>query len=154
MRLLNSVCKVLADNFPNVPVHIEQVPNDFARPCFLVEQTTDPAEIKSYHLYQNNPTFQIVYFGERDIAEQVLAEPLYTVQSTLVRLFLLALAMPVIPQEGERQRFAKIESFSNSLRLDEGAIYCSLKINFTDQVPHNEDYDLIEDVALNMRYDG
>lgn len=153
MRLLNSVCKVIADNFPNVPVHIEQVPNDFIRPCFLVELVTDSSDIKNYHTYQNNPTFQIVYFGERDIANQVLAEPLYIVQEKLTELFLLALSVPIEPKEGvtERKRYAKIESFINSLRLDEGALYCSLKINFTEKVPHFEDYDLMENVALRTK---
>ena len=198
MRLLNSVCKVLADAFTDVsyeeatvgaednpkvlglyelsdtgyvptqdelvvegktyyrqevykvPVCIEQVPNDFIRPCFLVELVTDPNEIKNYHTYQINPTFQIVYFAERDIANQVYAENLYLIKGKLTELFLLALALPIEPQTGvkERKRYAKIESFNQSLRLDEGAIYSTLKVNFTENVPHIEDYDLMENVAL------
>lgn len=150
MRLLNSICKILADNYPNMPVYIEQVPNDFVRPSFLVEAVTNSAEIKNYHTYQKNPTFQIVYFGERDIANQVLAEPLYTVQDRLDELFLLQLAIPIITDAGERKRYAKIASFIHSLRLDEGAIYCNLTINFTEQVPHTEDYELMENLSLGV----
>ena len=34
MRLLNSVCKVIASSFTDKPVHIEEVPNQFKRDCF------------------------------------------------------------------------------------------------------------------------
>lgn len=155
MRLLNSVCKVIADNFPDIPVHIEQVPNDFTRPCFLVELVSDPLEIKNYHVYQKNPTFQIVYFGERDIAEQVISEPLYDVQETLTEIFLLALALPVIPARGveEKQRFAKIESFTHSLRLDEGAVYCSLKLNFTESIKHEDDAEIMSNLDLRVKFE-
>lgn len=154
MRLLDSVCKVLADNYADMPVYVEQVPNDFIRPSFFVELVTDPKAIKNYHIYQNNPTFQIVYFGERDIANQVLAEPLYMVEDRLEELFLLSLAIPVVAVEGktEKRRYAKILSFTTSVRLDEGALYCNLTLDFTEQVPHNEDYELIEDVTVDMNY--
>lgn len=156
MRLLNSVCKVLADNYSDMPVYIEEVPNDFVRPSFLVELVTDPKAIKNYHIYQNNSTFQIVYFGERDIANQVLAEPLYAVEKRLEELFLFSLALPVVAVEGvkEKRRYAKIVSFTSNMRLNEGALYCNLTLDFTDQIPHADNYELIEDVTVNMDYNN
>lgn len=199
MRLLNSICKVLADKFTETsyreatvkptdnpkllglyelngsgvyvatqdtavvegktyytqlitktPVYIEQVPNDFVRPSFLVEAVTNSAEIKNYNIYQKNPLFQIVYFGERDIANQVLAEPLYRISDMLDELFLLQLAIPVITDSGEKQRYAKIVSFVHNLRLEEGAIYCNLTISFTETVPHNEEYEVMENLSLGV----
>lgn len=153
MRLLNSICKVLADNYPDIPIHIKEVPKDFKRPCFLVQLVTDPKQIKSYNMIQLNPTFQIIYFGERDEANQVLAEPLYEADNKLEELFLLALALPVIPKtnaEENKRRYAKIESFNSSLRLGEGALYCDLTLNFTESVPHEDNSPIIEEFVVDI----
>ena len=141
MRLLNSVCKVIAADFPNVPIHIKEVPATFQRGCFYVSLTTDDAELQNYNVYQDNPIFQIVYFGERNAADQVLSEKLYDVKERLKAIFLLKRAMPVIPREGvkEKTRYAKIESYSDEMRISEGAIYARLALNFTEDVPKEPD---------------
>ena len=152
MRLLNSVCKVIADAYSGVPVYIQEVPREFERPSFFVSKITDPKTIKNYFLYQNNPTFQIIYFGERDEANQVLAEPLYEVEDRLEELFLLSLAVPVIPKAGvkEKERFAKIDSFTSNLRINEGAIYCNLILNFTESINHPDHHEIIEEVDITV----
>ena len=48
MRLLNSVCKVIADAYSGVPVYIQEVPREFERPSFFVSKITDPKTIKNY----------------------------------------------------------------------------------------------------------
>lgn len=149
MRLLNSVCSVIASYFTNVPVHIEEVPEGFERGCFYVSLTTGSTELKNFTVYQDNPIFQIVYFGERNEADQVLAENLYEVKETLKRLFVLSMVMPVLPPVGstEKPRYAKIESYSDELRIAEGAIYARLVLNFTEDIPKaQESYELMEDV--------
>ena len=150
LRLLNSVCKVLADHYPNTPVRISEVPQHFKRPCFFITLVTSSQTVKTKRVYQNDPNFQIVYFGERNEADQVKAEPLYQMQEELTALFLLRLTVPVIPVEGvtEKQRYAKIESFSSDIRHGEGAVYAKLVLNFTDDIPQNEDYEVIETVEL------
>lgn len=153
MRLLNSVCKVIADAYPNIPIYIQEVPQDFERPSFFVTKVTDPKEIKNRNIYGKKPNFQIVYFGKRDEANQVLAEPLYETDTKLEELFLLALAVPVIPKdeaEKKKQRYAKIESYTSQLRLDEGALYCNLTLDFTDNVPKQEVTDLVEEIDLRI----
>ena len=141
MRLLNSVCKVIAADFPGVPVHIKEVPATFQRGCFYVSLTTDDAELQNYNVYQDNPIFQIVYFGERNAADQVLSEKLYDVKERLKSIFLLKRAMPVIPREGikEKPRYAKIESYTDEMRISEGAIYARLALNFTEDIPKEPD---------------
>ena len=151
MRLLDSVCKVIASAYKGVPVHIEEVPNDFERGCFYVSLTTGSAELKNINVYQDNPIFQIVYFGKRNEADQVLAEGLYEVKESLKRLFLLSMVLPVLPAEGvkEKPRYAKIESYSDELRISEGAIYARLALNFTEDIPKAQDeYELIGDVDV------
>ena len=151
MRLLNSVCKVIASSFEGVPVHIEEVPDDFERGCFYVSLTTGSTELKNFVVYQDNPIFQIVYFGKRDEADQVIAEKLYEVKETLKRLFVLSMVMPVLPAEGvkEKPRYAKIESYSDEMRITEGAIYARLVLNFTEDIPKApEEYELMGDVDV------
>ena len=151
MRLLNSVCKVIASAYEGVPVHIEEVPSEFQRGCFYVSLTTGSAELKNLNVYQDNPTFQIVYFGKRSEADQVIAERLYEVKERLKYLFLLQTVVPVIPLEGstEKQRYAKIESYSDELRISEGAIYARLVLNFTEDVPKPpNEYELMEDMDV------
>lgn len=153
MRLLNSVCKVIADAYPNIPIYIQEVPQEFERPSFFVTRVTDPREIKNRNIYGVKPNFQIVYFGERDEANQVLAEPLYETDSKLEELFLLALAMPVIPKneaEKKKKRYAKIESYTSQLRLDEGALYCNLTLDFTEEIPNEDTSDPIGEVDFSI----
>lgn len=150
MRLLNSVCKVIASSYAGKPVHIEEVPNGFKRDCFLVTLATDNSKSKSYNVYQDDPIFQIVYFGKRNEANQVLAEDLYKVKEELKALFLLRMAVPVLPLEGveEKERYAKIENYSSEVRLDEGAVYVKLTLNFTEDIPHVVIEDLVGEVDL------
>lgn len=148
MRLLNSICRVIASSYAGVPVHIEEVPNNFKRGCFYVFLATGSSSLKNFNVYQDNPLFQIVYFGERDEANQVLAEKLYEVHSKLRELFLLQRCVPVIPLEGvnEKPRYAKIENYSSELRMDEGAVYVKLALNFTEDTPKISSSELIEDI--------
>lgn len=150
MRLLDSICKVIASSYEGVPVHIEEVPNDFKRECFLVTLATGSSTLKNFNVYEDTPLFQIVYFGKRSEANQVLAEELYKVREKLKALFLLRRAVPVIPLEGkkEKSRYAKIETYSDEIRLSEGTLYIKLSLSFTEDVPKFNDYELIEDVEL------
>lgn len=153
MRLLNSICNVIASSYTGVPVYIEEVPNNFKRDSFLVTLATGSSQLKNINVYQDNPLFQIVYFGKRSEANQVLAEELYKVKEELKALFLLRKAVPVIPLEGikEKPRYAKIETYSDEVRLGEGAVYVKLALNFTEDVPKTETYELIEDVDIEIK---
>lgn len=150
MRLLNSICAVIASRYVGVPVHIEEVPNGFKRDCFLVTLATEGGSLKSANVYEDDPTFQIVYFGKRNEANQVLGEQLYEVKEELKALFLLRKAVPVIPLEGvkEKPRYAKIESYSSEVRLNEGAVYTKLTLNFTEDIPKMDTYELIGEVDI------
>lgn len=156
MRLLNSICKVIASQYAGVPVHIEEVPNNFKRDCFLVTLATESSTLKSYNVYGKNPTFQIVYFGKRNEANQVIAENLYKVKEELEALFLLRMSVPVLPLEGvkERARYAKIENYSSEVRLDEGAVYVKLILDFTEDLPKANTYDLMGDIDLVTETNG
>ena len=148
MRLLNSICKVIASQYKGKPVHIEEVPNNFKRDCFYVKLATGSTNLKNFNVYQDDPIFQIVYFGKRNEANQVLAEDLYKVKEELKALFLLRIAVPVIPLEGvkEKPRYAKIENYSDDMRIDEGALYVKITLNFTEDVPKVDEYELIGEV--------
>lgn len=151
MRLLNSICKVISSKYTGVPVHIEEMPKGFKRDCFLVTLATESSSLKNINIYQDDPVFQIVYFGKLNEADQVLAENLYTVKEELKALFLLKLAVPVIPLEGvqEKDRYAKIQNYSDEVRLGEGAIYVKITLSFTEDVPKTNDYELIGEVDFN-----
>lgn len=150
MRLLNSVCKVLASKYVGVPVHIEEMPKGFKRDCFLVTLATESSSLKNSNVYQEDPTYQIVYFGKLDEADQVEAENLYKVKEELKALFLLSLVVPVIPLEGikEKPRYAKIQSYSDEVRLGEGALYVKITLSFTEDVPKQDEYELIGEVDI------
>jgi hypothetical protein len=152
MRLLNSICKVIASSYAGIPVHIEEVPNNFQRGSFYVHLATDSSNIKSYNVYQDEPIFQIVYFGRKNEANQVIAEELYKIKEELKALFLFKLAIPVIPLEGvvEKPRYAKILTYTDDLRIDEGALYVKLSLSFTEDIPHDNSYEVIEQVEIEL----
>ena len=148
MRLLNSVCKLIASKYAGVPVHIEELPNGFKRECFLVTLATNGSSLKNRNVYEDDPTFQIVYFGTMSEADQVVAENLYRVKEELKALFLLRLAIPVIPLEGvqEKSRYAKIQSYTDEVRLGEGALYAKLTLSFTGEIEREDSYEPITEV--------
>ena len=150
MRLLNSVCKVIASKYAGVPVHIEEMPKGFERECFFVTLATNGSSLKNRNIYEEDPTYQIVYFGKLNEADQVVAENLYKKKEELKALFLLRLAVPVIPLEGvqEKPRYAKIQTYSDEVRLGEGALYVKLTLSFTEDVPKEDPYELIGEVDL------
>ena len=148
MRLLNSVCKVIASKYAGVPIHIEAMPKGFKRECFFVTLATNGSSLKNRSVYGEDPTYQIVYFGELNDADQVVAENLYRKKQELMALFLLRLAVPVIPLEGvkEKPRYAKIQNYSDEVRLGEGALYVKLTLSFTEDVPKEDHYETIGEV--------
>ena len=150
MRLLNSICKVIASSYTGVPVHIEEVPRNFKRESFLVSLATSGSSIKSRNVYEDNPVFQIVYFGKRSEANQGLAEELYKVKEELKALFLLPMCVPVIPLEGveEKPRYAKIETYTDEVRLSEGAVYVKLTLIFTEDLPRVDTGEIIGEVDI------
>lgn len=150
MRLLNSICKVISSNYSGVPVHIEEMPKGFKRDCFLVTLATESSSLKSKNVYEDDPLFQIVYFGKRNEANQVDAEGLYKVKEELKALFLLRMAVPVIPlsEVKEKPRYAKIDTYSDEVRISEGALYVKLSLNFTEDLPVEGNYDLIGEVTI------
>ena len=147
MRLLNSVCRVIASAYSGVPVHIEEVPNNFERNSFYVTLATGSSELKNINVYEDDPIFQIVYFAKRNEANQVVAEKLYEVREELKRLLL------VIPLAGvkEKPRYAKIENYSDDVRVSEGALYVKITLNFTEDVPVEDNYELIGDVDIETK---
>ena len=66
MRLLNSICNVIASSYNGLPIHIEEVPADFERACFYVKQIPSISRLKNINVYQDESYFQIVYFGKRN----------------------------------------------------------------------------------------
>ena len=109
---------------------------------------TDGSSLKNRNVYEDDPTYQIVYFGKLNEADQVVAENLYKKKEELKALFLLRLAVPVIPLEGvgEKTRYAKIQTYSDEIRLGEGALYVKLTLSFTEDIPKDEPYELIGEV--------
>ena len=89
-----------------------------------------------------------MYFGKRSEANQVIAENLYKVKEELRALFLLQRCVPILPQSDvkENPRYAKIENYSDEIRLDEGAVYVKITINFTEEIPTTKTYDVIDGV--------
>ena len=75
----------------------------------------------------------------------MVAEKLYEVKEELKRLFLLKRVVPVIPLAGvkEKPRYAKIENYSDDVRVSEGALYVKITLNFTEDVPVEDNYELI-----------
>lgn len=158
MRLLNSICKVVASYYEGTPVYIAEVPNEFKRDSFLVTLATESSSLKNYSISEDNPVFQIVYFGKRNEANQVQAEDLYKIKEELKALFLLRRAVPVIPLEGvkEKPRYAKIGAYSDEVRLNEGALYVKLTLSFTEGISTTDNSDMTGDVEfeLDSKIDG
>ena len=154
MRLLNSVCKVVADKYPNIAVHIMDVPQGFKRPCFLVTLATESTNLININVSEDEPLYQIVYFHTRNEADQVYPEGLYTVKEELKALFMLPGVFPVITPEGEKQRYAHTESFTSEVRLAENALYTKFQASFTETARSDPDdgYELIDGVEYSTDF--
>jgi hypothetical protein len=152
MRLLNSVCKLLASKYAGIPVYIEDVPEGFQRPSFLVTLATEGSNLKNINVYEDTPLYQIVFFSRQNAARQVYSEDLYKKKEELKALFLLPGCIPVIPLEGvkEKKRYAKVTSYSAEVRLSEKSVYVKVGLSFTEDARTEEKYELMQDIDLSM----
>lgn len=152
MRLLNSVCKRLAQKYKGIPVYIEDLPEGFVRPSFFVTLATEGTNLKNKNVYEDTPIYQIVFHGRKNEANQVYSEELYKKKEELKALFLLPGAIPVISVEGskEKKRYAKVTSYSSEVRLAEKSLYVKVGLSFTEDTKQEEEYELIQDVDLDM----
>lgn len=152
MRLLNSICSLLADKYRGVPVYIEDVPEGFQRPSFLVTLATEGTNLLNKNVYRDTSIYQIVYFGRLNASEQVYSERLYKVREELKALFLLPGAIPVISEKGstEKRRYAHITSYSSEIRLSEKSLYTKIGIDFTEDTKQEKEYELIQEIDLEM----
>ena len=66
MRLLNSVCKRLAQKYNGIPVYIEDLPEGFSRPSFFVTLATEGTNLKNKNVYEDTPIYQIVFHGRKN----------------------------------------------------------------------------------------
>lgn len=55
--LLNSICSLLADKYRGVPVYIEDVPEGFQRPSFLVTLATEGTNLLNKNVYRDTPIY-------------------------------------------------------------------------------------------------
>lgn len=151
MRLLDSVCKLLADKYKRVPVYIGEVPEGFSRPSFLVTLATEGTKLLNKKVYEDTPLFQITYFSRRNAVGQATAIDLYRKKEELKALFLLPGAIPVVPGEiQEKKRYAKVNSFTSEVRLSEDCVYSKVSLSFTDDTKQEKQYELIQDIDLVM----
>ena len=54
MRLLNSVCKRLAQKYKGIPVYIEDLPEGFSRPSFFVTLATEGTNLKNKNVFSTD----------------------------------------------------------------------------------------------------
>ena len=87
MRLLDSICKLLADKYKGVPVYIGEVPEGFSRPSFLVTLATEGTNLLNRKVYEDTPLFQITYFSRRNAVGQATAIDMYRKKEELKALF-------------------------------------------------------------------
>ncbi len=152
-RLRDSVCKVIADHYTGIPVDIAEVPKYFDRPQFFVSYVTETDNILNRSVYRAKPIIQIVYFGELRENNQAKVDDLYKIKEELKALFFLQLAVPILPKDGEyeKQRYAKIESYTSDLRISEGAVYTKMVLDFTEEIPRIDNHELIKDVDIDTK---
>ena len=150
--LLDSICSLLADKYRGVPIYIEDVPEGFQRPSFLVTLATEGTDLLNKNIYRDTPIYQIVYFGRLNASEQVYSERLYKVKEELKALFLLPGAIPVISEKGSRenQRYATFTSYSSEIRLSEKSLYTKMGLDFTEDTKQEKEYELIQEIDLEM----
>lgn len=153
MRLLDSVCKVIADKYPGVPVHVMDVPQGFKRPCFLVTLATEGSDLLNLNTYEDDPIFQIVFFNTRNEADQVYSEGLYEKKEGLKALFLMPGCIPVLPIEGvkEKPRYAKLRSYSSEIRLAENSVYVKVGLSFTETARSLPEAAPVEDLDIEIK---
>lgn len=60
MRLLNSVCRVIASAYSGVPVHIEEVPNNFERNSFYVTLATGSIKVANMVRNKQDVRFTLI----------------------------------------------------------------------------------------------
>lgn len=87
--MINNVRQAIADKlkelYPSNTIYMEEVPQSFAKPSFLIALASQDYSKRLNHTYKSLLSFEVAYFSEKDTAD--IKEDCLQVQLALLRAF-------------------------------------------------------------------
>lgn len=122
--IINAICALIAGQFPEAPVNVNNLGEGFGRPSFFVTHIQSATDDLNRWVYNNNILIQIVYFAPLDDYKNVDSLNQYDTFDQLKKIFAQGYFMV-----GDRA--AKIKQLTGGPRNAE--IYLTLNIDLTDE---------------------
>ena len=74
---LNAIRKLLHENYPDLTIYVDDITQGFKRPSFYVNSPRSPVEQTASNLFEEDTTFQVMYFAEKNASGNVSKLELY-----------------------------------------------------------------------------
>lgn len=144
--ILDAIATVLAKAFPKRPIYVNFCPDDFKRPCFLIEFISSTQTAASYFVNELTVYFTITCFektGKYSISSQT---DLIQIQSEVLSAF----SGGVLPV-GDRY----LELMTSAGGCDAACSFVDLQLSFFDDKLREETQEeLMEEIKLSINEEG
>lgn len=84
---LNAIRKLLHENYPDLTIYVDDMTQGFKRPSFYVNSPRSPLEQVASNLFEEDTTFQVMYFAEKNASGNVSKLELYKKRDEIINVF-------------------------------------------------------------------
>lgn len=146
LTIINSIATVLIGGYPSTKQYIEEVPQGFTRPSFLIELIDGDEVEENKFIITNKQSYHIRYFLPKNKRGNSRAEEQYQELEKIKKLFRKGYFEIV-----ESDRVAKI--VNKKLTRHDGDIDIFLDIEYTEDRSEDfaEDYELMNTLHFNRK---
>lgn len=147
IRVINSIARELAKIYPTYPIYIQEIPTEFERPSFFIQFVAGDTEELNKTKRQDNMTFQVVFFAERDETKFVNVEKQLQELENIKKPF----KKGYLEIEQTDGRKAKITGLSTS--YTDKDIYLDIDLYIIDFEPLSEEvqHDYMQDFTFKFK---
>jgi len=151
LAIINSIAKVLIEEggYTDEPQYVDDIPQDFKRPSFLLEKVDDGTQALNKWVISNNHIYEVTKFLEKDRRGNIDSVNAYNELENLKKLFRKGYFEIV-----GTDRVAKLDEDNGvkGVKLDD-EIKLILTLNFTEDRSSDfltEDYELMGNLQLKV----
>lgn len=84
---LNAIRKLLHERYPDLTIYVDDMTQGFKRPSFYVNSPKSPVEQTASNLFEEDTTFQVMYFPEKNASGNTSKIELYKKRDEIIDVF-------------------------------------------------------------------
>ena len=144
--ILDAINAVLVNAFPDRPVYVNFCPDNFKRPCFLIEFISSAQTATSYYANEMTAYFTITCYEDTDEYSISRQTDLIRIQGDVMEAF----SGGVLPV-GDRY----LELMSSAGGCDASCSYVDLQLSyFDDKLREEKQHEIMEEIKISINEKG